>query len=343
MSSLDVEGVTVRFGGLTALDGVSLSVGPGEVVGVIGPNGAGKTTLFNVICGFVRAQSGAVRWDGASLDRVHPHELARRGIARTLQGVGLFERLTVLDNVMLGATRFRRAGALAAVLGLARADRDERELRERSLRMLAQVGCEDVASRLPGTLPYPLQKRVALARALVSEPELLLLDEPAGGLGADDMRDLAARISALRGRTAVMLVEHRMDLVMDVCERIVVLDFGKVIAEGDPAAIGRDERVLEAYLGRTDGEAAPDERAPAPACVKPQITLKSVVLPAPLGPITPSTSPAPTATETSSSAVIPPKRTVRVRAAKTGPSSGPALSPTKASLPWADVDMQRCP
>ena len=246
--------LTVRFGGITALDAVSFELAGGEVLGVIGPNGAGKTTLFNVICGFVQPQSGTLEWDGRKPAKVGANRLARLGIARTLQGVGLFPRLTVLENVMVGAQRFRRAGVASALLGLPRSDRDERALRERALAALRDLECEDVAARLPPTLAYPVQKRVALARALVCEPRLLLLDEPAGGLGADEVRELGERIRALRGSMAVMLVEHRMDLVMSVCDRVVVLDFGRVIAQGDPATIKRDPAVLEAYLGREVGE-----------------------------------------------------------------------------------------
>jgi branched-chain amino acid transport system ATP-binding protein len=242
--------LTVRFGGITALDGVSVTVAGGEVLGVIGPNGAGKTTLFNVICGFVEPQSGTLEWKGRVIVRARTDRLAGLGIARTLQGVGLFPGLSVLENVMVGAQRFRRAGLASALLGLPRADRDERALRERALASLRELGCEDVATRLPQTLPYPVQKRVALARALAGEPELLLLDEPAGGLGAEEMRELGERIHALRGSMAVMLVEHRMDLVMSVCDRVMVLDFGRVIAQGDPETVRRDPRVLEAYLGR---------------------------------------------------------------------------------------------
>jgi len=246
---LRVDGISVRFGGLTALDDVSLDVSQGEVVGVIGPNGAGKTTLFNVIRGFVRPDGGDVIWRGRSLKGRRPHDRSGLGIARTLQGVGLFGGLTALENVMAGAERRRRAGLISALLGLPRSDRDERALRAAALEALEALGVADVARRLPGTLPYPVQKRVALARALVAKPELILLDEPAGGLGGEDMKDLGERIRALRGDMAVLLVEHHMDLVMGVCDRVVVLDFGRRIAEGTPAEVQANGRVLEAYLG----------------------------------------------------------------------------------------------
>jgi branched-chain amino acid transport system ATP-binding protein len=247
---LVVSDLTVRFGGVLALDHVSLELASGEVLGVIGPNGAGKTTLFNVICGFVAPDAGTLAWRGQSIERMRPHRLAGLGIARTLQGVGLFERLTVLENVMAGAEHFRRAKALSGLLGLPRSDRDERALRERALAALTRLGCEDVAARLPGTLPYAVRKRVALARSLVAEPELLLLDEPAGGLDAGELSELAKLVVSLRSSIAVMVVEHHMDFVTSVCDRVVVLDFGRVIAQGIPPAIRQDPRVLEAYLGR---------------------------------------------------------------------------------------------
>jgi branched-chain amino acid transport system ATP-binding protein len=263
-AALRVADVSVRFGGLTALAGVSLEVKAGEIVGVIGPNGAGKTTLFNVICGFVRANSGDITWRGRSLARVRPHRLAGLGIVRTLQGVGLFPGLTVVENVMVGAEPRARAGFASTLLGLPRSDRSERALREAALATLERLDVVDAADRLPGTLPYPVQKRVALARALVAEPALLLLDEPASGLGAGDMAGLGEVIRDLKGDMAVMLVEHHMDFVAALCDRVVVLDFGRVIASGAPGEIQVDPLVLEAYLGVETSEdaAGPQLREP---------------------------------------------------------------------------------
>ncbi len=246
----EVRDVGVRFGGLVALDDVSMAVRAGQVHGVIGPNGAGKTTLFNVCCGFVRPDSGTIQRAGQVVTP-RPHDLAGMGIARTLQGVGLFGGLTVLENVMVGADRHRRAGFASTLFALRRSDRDEHALRDAAREALAELGADSYADRLPGSLPYPVQKRVALARALASRPDLLLLDEPASGLGSDEMDELGALIRTFTGRMAVVLVEHHMDLVMSVCDRITVLDFGKVVAEGTPDQVRDDPAVIDAYLGES--------------------------------------------------------------------------------------------
>ena len=251
-SRFAVEGVTVRFGGLTALDAVSLVVQPGEVHGVIGPNGAGKTTLFNVVCGFLKPSEGRLRWRDQELVGLRPHQLAGLGIARTLQGVGLFQGMTVVENVMTGADVGAKAGFVSALLGLPRSDRDEQALQDRARHVLDRLGAGAFADRYPGSLPYPVQKRVALARALVAEPELLMLDEPAAGLSNAEMDELGDTIRELAGSTSIMLVEHHMDLVMRVCDRITVLDFGRVIADGTPDQVRTDPAVLAAYLGADD-------------------------------------------------------------------------------------------
>lgn len=246
---LVVEGITVRFGGLTALDDVSLAARAREVHGVIGPNGAGKTTLFNVCCGFVRPDSGTLSWQGRKIPVLRPHRLAGMGIARTLQGLGLFDGLTVLENVMVGADRFRRTGFGSALFALPWAAKDERRLRDRARQAMTEVGVLDHADSLPGSLPYPMRKRVALARALAAEPELLLLDEPASGLGQDEIEELGELVRRLAEQTAVVLVDHHMDLVMSVCDRITVLDFGRVVAAGSPDQVRDDPAVIDAYLG----------------------------------------------------------------------------------------------
>jgi branched-chain amino acid transport system ATP-binding protein len=226
LKELALHDISVRFGGLTALDNVSLRVAPGRIVGVIGPNGAGKTTLFNVICGFVQPTSGSLTLDGQPW-RPRPHHLSRLGIARTLQGVGQFAGMTVLENVMVGARhRHAESEAIAA---------------------LDRCGVARYAAAYPGALPYAIRKRIELARALVAKPRILMLDEPAGGLDAEEIAWLGNLIKETG--TTVLLVEHHMDLVMSVCDEILVLDFGKPIALGSPAEISENPKVTEAYLG----------------------------------------------------------------------------------------------
>ncbi|GAA2886483.1 ABC transporter ATP-binding protein [Actinoplanes cyaneus] len=267
---LSLDHITVRFGGLTALDDVSLRVPAGHIVGVIGPNGAGKTTLFNVICGFVTPTSGEISLDGKPW-RPRPHHLNRLGIARTLQGVGQFSGLTVLENVQVGARGHHRrgqdaghdAGKAAGHDGGKASGQDGRETdrpagrgwragRERlsqqdALATLERCGVAEYAHQHPGALPYAIRKRIELARALAARPRILMLDEPAGGLDADEIHWLAGLIREIG--TTVLLVEHHMDLVMSVCDQILVLDFGKPIALGSPAEISTNDKVTEAYLG----------------------------------------------------------------------------------------------
>jgi branched-chain amino acid transport system ATP-binding protein len=247
--ALEVRDVTVRFGGVTALDGVSLTAGPRQVTGIIGPNGAGKTTLLNAACGFVRPDAGELVFDGASLARLRPHRLAARGIARTLQGLGLFSGLTVLENVMVGADCHARAGFWTALLGLPRSDADERRLRERAREALDRAGAADLAGRMPDELAYGLRKRVVFARALAARPRLLLLDEPASGLSEQELSELGSMISDVAADACVVVVEHRIDLMMATCDTIAVLDFGKVIAAGPPGEVLTDPAVTTAYLG----------------------------------------------------------------------------------------------
>jgi branched-chain amino acid transport system ATP-binding protein len=251
--SLDIHGVTVQFGGLVALDDVSLTAAPRRVTGIIGPNGAGKTTLLNAACGFVRPQSGTISFDGHSLAGLSAHRLAGLGIARTLQGVGLFRGLSVAENVMVGATSRAQAGFWSALFGLPRSDGDARKLRDQALQALDRLGVAHLADAMPGTLAYGLRKRVALARALVARPRLLLLDEPASGLSENELPELGELITKLAADAGVVVIEHRMDLVMSVCDTIFVLDFGKLIAAGPPGQIQADPAVTAAYLGAEAG------------------------------------------------------------------------------------------
>ncbi len=246
-AALRVEGVNISFGGLRALNDVYLEIGKNEVVGLIGPNGAGKTTLFNALCGLVRPDHGKFFLDGHEQDFPRTDNLVDIGIARTLQGVGLFGELTVLENVMIGAQHLARTGLISAAL--ARNGKDEKRIRERARVALERVYAGALADRRADTLSYPDTKRVAIARALVSEPSILMLDEPAGGLGTQDIEWMNLLIRNLSAQMSVLLVEHHMDVVMSVCSKLYVLNFGEVISSGSAETVRRDPAVIAAYLG----------------------------------------------------------------------------------------------
>ena len=244
---LRIEALNIHFGGLQALKDVYLDLKPNEVVGLIGPNGAGKTTLFNALSGIVTPDSGRLTFAGAQIPFPKPHQLAELGIARTLQGVGLFGDLTVLENVMIAAQHETKVGIFKAAFGLE--DKDEINLENRAMQSLAMVYASDLAHRRADSLSYPDSKRVALARALVNRPKILMLDEPAGGLGAQDITWMNNLIRTLKSQMSILLVEHHMDVVMSVCDRIYVLNFGEVIASGEAEAVRNDPAVIAAYLG----------------------------------------------------------------------------------------------
>ncbi|MFI5035802.1 MAG: ABC transporter ATP-binding protein [Acidimicrobiales bacterium] len=246
---LSLEHVSVHFGGLRALQDVSFAVAAGEIVGLIGPNGAGKTTAFNVACGFVRPTEGHVHFPATGHSNLKPNQLARAGVARTLQGVGLFGHCSVLENVMAGGQTRDSGGFLACFAGLPRAVRSERVLRRDAMAMLERLGIAAVAGRLPSAIPYGTAKKVSVARALMTDPQLLLLDEPASGLDEAELEDFARLIVQLRSSMGVLLVEHDMEFVMPLVDRLVVLDFGEVIATGTPREVRDNESVIEAYLG----------------------------------------------------------------------------------------------
>ncbi len=270
LALMSVLGVTVRFGGILALDGIEFDVARGQICGLIGPNGAGKTTLFNCMNRLYHYQSGDILFEGQSIKATPTHQVARLGMGRTFQNLAIFRSMPVRDNVLVGAHSRSVCGFLSSALRLPRVQAEERRLRERADEIMDYLGLSPFRDRLVGDLPFGTQKRVELGRALAADPKLLMLDEPAAGLNHEELDALAQLIRDLRDRLkiTVLLVEHHMSLVMGVSDHIVVLNFGRKIAEGPPGLIQSHPDVIEAYLGAQSARTAhPQAADPRPAAL----------------------------------------------------------------------------
>jgi branched-chain amino acid transport system ATP-binding protein len=257
-SQLSAVSLSKRFGGVRAVEDVTIAVAKGEIVSIIGPNGAGKTSLLNMISGFYRPNSGAILLEGRDITAIRPSEIARLGIARTFQNIALFSGLTVLDNILLGRHVHMRAGVLASLVFWGPARNEQVAHRARAEEIIEFLKLEDVRKQSTSALPYGLRKRVELGRALALDPKVLLLDEPMGGMNQEEKEDIARFILDVNAEwgTTIILIEHDMGVVMDISDRVAVLDHGRKIAEGTPMEVQRHPAVLQAYLGREAGGGA---------------------------------------------------------------------------------------
>ena len=250
MSLLVLENLVKKFGGLLAVDHVNFSVGRNDIVGLIGPNGAGKTTIFNLITGNAKPDDGTILFDGKRITGFKPHQIVEMGIARTFQNIRLFGTMTVLENVLAGCHCRMKSGVFSSMFHPPSQRKEERIAIENAMQELAFVGLDAEYDALAGSLSYGNQRLVEIARALAAEPKFLILDEPAGGMNDNETRELMGLIQAIEARgISILLIEHDMHLVMNVCKKLIVLEYGAVIAEGEPEVVGQNKRVIEAYLG----------------------------------------------------------------------------------------------